>query len=259
MSGLLAGLEQQGLDLTKYDSLIGTSAGATVAAQISSSLGIQELYQRQRDEAKQKHEITPAVNLFKILLKLLPALIVKRNVIKFRQAIGKMAAASKTVSAEQRRQVILDRMPQHEWPQVEIKILAIHATSGQLRVFTKQSNVDFVDAVTASCAVPGIWPSVNINCENYYDGGIRSSENADYAKGAKTALIISPLGLQGNPFAESSLVEEMKLLQDNGSKVELIIPDTASKLAMGKNPLDPSKRKAASESGYRQGLAHQVK
>ena len=36
-----------------------------------------------------------------------------------------------------------------------------------------------VDAVAASCAVPGVWPPVTIGGRRYVDGGVRSSDNAD--------------------------------------------------------------------------------
>ena len=79
-----------------------------------------------------------------------------------------MAIKAKTVDAEIRRQVILEPMPSHEWPSIDLHIMAVHANSGELINFTKNSNVDFVDAVAASCAVPGIWPSVKISGEYYY-------------------------------------------------------------------------------------------
>ena len=252
MTGLLKGLEQQGMDITEFDRLIGTSAGA---AQISSGVGIDELYERQTIAVKQVQELTPSLNLFKILLKLMPALLVKNKPIKFRQRIGKMALNTKTVNAEARRQVMLARMPKHEWPDIQINILAIHSVSGKLANFTKDSNVDFVDAVAASCAVPGVWPSVKINGEYYYDGAIRSAENADLAMGAKNVFIISPSGLNGLPLFKSHLKADIERLEKNGSNVTLISPDAHSKQQMGKNALDNTKREVSAKAGYQQGLA----
>ena len=50
-------------------------------------------------------------------------------------------------------------------------------------VFDAASDVRLLDAVGASCAVPGIWPPVTINGRRYIDGGIRSAANADLAAG----------------------------------------------------------------------------
>lgn len=256
MTGVLRGLEEKGLNLEQFDKLIGTSAGATVAAQITSGVKVEDLYQRQIDVEKQVNEIAPAINLFKILPKLIPAFLVKNKPIKFRQRVGRMAIKAKTVDAEIRRQVILERMPRHEWPDIDMHIMAVHATSGELINFTKNSNVNFVDAVAASCAVPGIWPSVNINGEYYYDGGIRSAENADFALASKRVLIISPTGVNGISMLGSSLSGEIELLEKNGSEVTVISPDLHSRKAMGKNPLDPTKRAASAAAGYLQGIAH---
>lgn len=256
MTGLLKGLAEQGLNLAEFDKLVGTSAGATIAAQITSGVGIDDLYQRQTDVKRQVGEITPTINLFKIIPKLIPALLVKNRPVKFRQRVGRMAIKAKTVDAEIRRQVILERMPSHEWPSIDLHIMAVHANSGELINFTKNSNVSFVDAVAASCAVPGIWPSVKISGEYYYDGGIRSGENADFALGAKKVLIISPVGLGGMSMPGSSLKAEIDLLQKNGSDVLVVSPDSHSKKEMGKNPLDPSKREACAKAGYLQGLAY---
>jgi NTE family protein len=256
MTGVLRGLEEKGLNLEQFDKFIGTSAGATVAAQITSGVKIEDLYQRQIDVKKQVNEIAPAINLFKILPKLIPAFLVKNKPIKFRQRVGRMAIKAKTVDAEIRRQVILERMPSHEWPSIDLHIMAVHANSGELINFTKNSNVSFVDAVAASCAVPGIWPSVKISGEYYYDGGIRSGENADFALGSKKVLIISPTGLNGMSMPGSSLKAEIELLARNRSEVVLISPDSQSKNAMGKNPLDPSRREASAKAGYLQGASY---
>lgn len=253
MTGLLHGLEIQGLDLKKFDRIIGTSAGATVAAQISTNCPLEYLYLHQVNPEQQVKEITPSINLIKIIFKFTPAFFARKNPIIFRQRIGKAALRSNTVSTEVRRQVILDRMPKHDWPDIQLDIMAVNAISGEIANFTKHSKVNFVDAVAASCAVPGIWPAVKINSEYYYDGGIRSGENADFAKGANHVLVISPSGLDGMSFPGSSLRAEIDLLEQTGSNVTLISPDSHSKNEMGKNTLDPSKRSVAAKAGKLQG------
>ena len=59
MTGLLAGLADAGDDITGADVLIGTSAGATVAAQLGSGLALDELFARQAEPARQSAEIAP--------------------------------------------------------------------------------------------------------------------------------------------------------------------------------------------------------
>jgi NTE family protein len=57
------------------------------------------------------------------------------------------------------------------------------------------AEVDLVDAVAASCALPGIWPPATIGARRFMDGGLRSSDNADLAEGAARIIVVSPLGL----------------------------------------------------------------
>src|SRR3984885_15307612 len=58
-TGLLFGLSEQGVDLRDAELIVGTSAGAAVAAQLGSPLSLGELFQRQVDLALQTREITP--------------------------------------------------------------------------------------------------------------------------------------------------------------------------------------------------------
>lgn len=57
MTGLLA---DAGHDVTGAATLIGTSAGATVAAQLGSGLPIEDVYARQADPALQSEASGPA-------------------------------------------------------------------------------------------------------------------------------------------------------------------------------------------------------
>lgn len=57
MTGLLAGLAEAGQDVTGADVIIGTSAGAAVAAQVGSGLPLDALFARQVGPALQAREI----------------------------------------------------------------------------------------------------------------------------------------------------------------------------------------------------------
>ena len=48
-TGLLFGLSEKGVDLRDAELMLGTSAGAAVAAQLGSPLSLAELFQRQVD------------------------------------------------------------------------------------------------------------------------------------------------------------------------------------------------------------------
>ena len=59
-------------------------------------------------------------------------------------------------------------------------------------VFDNTSGVPLERAVAASCAVPGVFPAVEVGGRRYVDGGLRSIANADLAAGHRRVLVLSP-------------------------------------------------------------------
>ena len=257
MTGLLRGLEDEGVSL-RYaaDVLVGTSAGSTVAAQIAGDIGLDDLFVRQVDPARQVAELTPKPHLLELAGNALPVLFKLADPMERTRRIGDLAANTTTVDETVRREVIAARLPLHDWPDRALKIVAVDIKTGQPRVFDRSSGVDLVDAVAASCAVPGMWPPVTIGGARYMDGGIRSSDNADLAVGCGTIVVISPLGTGGMALpGSSSLAGQVEELRNSGSRVLVIEPDDAARQAIGHNPLSPLTRTPAAQAGRAQGRA----
>ncbi|MFJ4521156.1 patatin-like phospholipase family protein [Streptomyces sp. NPDC088810] len=253
MTGVLAGLADAGRDVTGAGLLVGTSAGSTVAAQLGSGLPLEELYARQVDPALQAAEITAEMDLEKFAAEIAAATGSAASVPELRRAVGRVALAARTVSEAERRAVIESRLPDHGWPERALKVVAVDAESGEPRVFDRDSGVPLVDAVAASCAVPGVWPPVTIGARRYVDGGVRSVANVDLAAGAGRVLVLVPLGVT-EPFpSEQPLERSVAELRDRGAEVVVVAPDEASAAAIGDNPLDPATRRPAAEAGRTQG------
>ncbi|KOG91505.1 patatin, partial [Streptomyces varsoviensis] len=72
-----------------------------------------------------------------------------------------------------RRAVVERRLLSHEWPARRLLVTAVDAATGEFTAFDAASGVGIVDAVAASCAVPGVWPPVTIGAKRYIDGGVR--------------------------------------------------------------------------------------
>ena len=81
--------------------------------------------------------------------------------------------------------MIAARLPTAAWPARRLLVTAVDAASGEFVVFDAGSGVSLVDAVGASCAVPGVWPPVTVGGRRFVDGGVRSPVNADLAAGAR--------------------------------------------------------------------------
>lgn len=253
ITGLLAGLADAGQDVSGADLIVGTSAGSAVAAQLGSGLSLDELYDRQVKPELQAAELMAELDLDTFAAEMTSALTGAASTAELRRAAGAFALAAQTVPESARRAVIESRLPSHEWPARALKIVAVDAGTGDPRVFEKNSGVNLVDAVTASCAVPGIWPPVTIGDRRYIDGGVRSGENADYAAGHDRVLIIAPLGSTELFPTEMPLSGAAAQLRAGGAQVAIIAPDEASQAAVGPNPLDPSRRAPAAEAGRAQG------
>ena len=255
MTGLLAGLAQAGDDLTEADLLIGTSAGATVAAQVGSGLALEQLFARQTEPALQSAELVAELDLTELGARIAGYLAGATTQEQILRQIGAYALAAQTVPESARRAVIESRLPTHDWPGRRLQLTAVDAETGELRVFDAESGVSLIDAVAASCAVPGIWPPVRIGGRRYVDGGVRSSDNADLAAGFARVTVISPLGLDSPLPSPLPLREVVAQLRAAGSHVTVIAPDPASAAAIGANPLDPGTRAPAARAGLAQGAA----
>ncbi|ONI86577.1 patatin [Actinosynnema sp. ALI-1.44] len=250
MTGLLAGLADAGKDVTNADLVVGTSAGSTVAAQLGSGLSLDELYARQVDPALRSKEIDPGVDMETYGAHLAAAIEAASSEVDARRRVGALALAARTVPEADRLAVVASRLPSHEWPSFRLRIVAVDAETGEPRVFDNDSGVPLVDAVAASCAVPGIWPTVSIDGRRYVDGGVRTIDNADLAAGFERVVILLPLGTQslfplGKPLDE--------VVADLYADVTVISPDEASAEAIGLNPLDPETRAPAAKAGRAQG------
>ena len=160
-------------------------------------LSLDELYDRQI--AGTSKEISPSVDIDDITELFLNALSDPDATREQKlQRIGAVANTTPTVSEAVRREVIAQRLPSHDWPDRDMRITAIDIGTGELVAFTATSGVDLVDAVAASCAVPGAWPPVTIGERRYMDGGVGSTMNLRLAGDCDAVVVLVPSG-RGSP------------------------------------------------------------
>ncbi len=254
-TGLLLGLLAGGVDVSKPDLIVGTSAGSTVGAQLSSGLDLEQLYARQLRPLAETGEQVVAFDL-DLLMLVFAAGMGAPDAQTGRARVGAAALATQTMPEAERLQIIAARLPSQEWSTTQKLIIpAVNARTGEVVLFDQHSGVPLVLAVAASCAVPGVYPPVTIQDQRYIDGGVRSGTNADLASGHQRVLIV-----QVEAF-DDALDGEQTELEKGGSSVLILKPDTASAEARGPNALDASRCPAAAQAGRTQGLhiAEQVK
>lgn len=251
--GILRGIEDESVDaaraLLNSDVVIGTSAGSAVAAQLGSGLSLRELYERQTSGASK--EIAPNVDIDDITELFLKALS-DREASKADklQRIGEIAASTPTVPEPVRREIIAQRLPSHEWPDRDLRITAIDIGTGELVGFDPRSGVELVDAVAASCAVPGAWPPVTIGERRFMDGGVGSTMNLELAADCGTVVVLVPSGKGApSPFGPDPAVE----VDGFGGRALGVFADADALAAFGPNPLDPACRAPSARAGRAQG------
>jgi NTE family protein len=251
--GILRGIEDESAEtahaLLASDVMVGTSAGSAVAAQLGSGLSLDELYQRQI--AGVSNEMDPGVAIDDITELFLNALSdPDATTAQKLQRIGAVARSTGTVSEEVRREVIAQRLPSHEWPDRDLRISAIDIGTGELVAFDRASGVALVDAVAASCAVPGAWPPVTIGEHRYMDGGVGSTMNLKLVGDCDTVVLLVPSG-RGAP---SSFGPDPAIEVDSFPGRSLgVFADKESLKAFGPNPLDPACREPSARAGREQG------
>ncbi len=243
-TGVLAGLSEAGLDLTAADLLVGTSAGAVVAAQVAGGTPLAALLERQ--QAGGSREIPAGIGPA-LLARYLWLMLTRRDPATLGRAMGRLALHTTTVDEAERRVVIASRLPSPDWPERSVRITAVNARTGQLRVFERDDGVPLIDAVAASCAVPGVWPPVSLLGEKWIDGGMRSPANADLASGYARIVVLAPIATGVGPVRSPD--DQAAALRSAGSQVVVVRPDRSSRAQMGRNSLDPAYRAASARAG----------
>jgi NTE family protein len=255
--GVLAGLAARGVQLSAADLLVGTSAGSVVGAQLACGADLAELYEEQLRPAPGAGQAGASAAVDKMKLRDLAifgwAMLRYRDPARAGARIGRMALAARTIPEADRRAVIASRVPSEEWPARRLLITAVDAVTGELTVFTEASGVSLVDAVGASCAVPGVWPPVTLAGRRWIDGGIRSPANADLAAECERVVVLAPIprGMR----AASAVATQAAGLIRAGRAVAVVSPDRAAVAAIGRNVLDPARRAPAARAGHAQAGA----
>jgi NTE family protein len=179
--GVIAGLFDAGLDVTKADLLIGTSAGSTAAAQITSA-NPTELLAAIPSAAPQQQRPGPTRPTVDHLGRTGKIIAEAQDAPDMRRRMGAAAleldAASHGSWSRQWRAITAARLPNQDWPTQAILIPAVDARRGEPVVFDRHSGVDLADAIAASTS-SGL--PYRIGDNRYIDGGYRRNENADLA------------------------------------------------------------------------------
>jgi len=263
--GALRAIEEStGWDPRTADVVVGTSAGAQVAALLRAGMGAADLFARvtggemSADGAGIAHHYTrpeparggsgrgwrPASS--QRLLRALrrpweahPGTIVAALAPEGRTALTPMADGMREVFGD-------------AWPADATWFVALRLDTGQ-RVALGRAGAPHTDvgrAVTASCAVPGMFAPVEIEFSRYVDGGAVSPTNADLLEdeGLDLVLVLAPTSARTGAgvrpdtpvrhLMRAVLDSEVRKLAKAGIPAFVVQPGRAELDAMGVNALD---------------------
>ncbi|MFF2495896.1 patatin-like phospholipase family protein [Agromyces sp. NPDC058064] len=264
--GVVAGLDAGGLDVTRAELTVGTSAGSTAAAQLAGARP-SELYEaalaplpaRPRPQAASGHRPDARTAVHDHLDRMQRLIDASGDAAELRRRVGAAArelpGSSDAARQSQWRATVAARLPEPDWPEHEVLLTAIDAESGEPVAFDRHSGVELVDAVAASCSSGFAYA---IGDHRYLDGGFRSNaENADLAAGYDRVLVLSPFGGRSLTPIEwgTHLSTQLDALRARGSLVETIFPGRDAEHLFGADAMDLSLRPAAARAGYEQGVA----
>ena len=279
LMGVLSGIEDAtGFDLRGCDYLVGTSAGAIVAAHLAAG-------------SRPRRPPSPGAELELPTSRAAGPLAVAA-LAAARRAGALALAASATFAplalgiaapgGALMRAALLRRLPRprdtlddlrreidRSGAQFDgrLRVVTVDRGSGRRVVFGSPGapHATVGEAVAASCAVPWLFAPVKIGEREFVDGGIWSPTNLDVAPAGRDThvLCLSPaasivgsdslIALVRN-VAQSAVSLEALSLRRRGATVLSVSPNLESAGAMGTNFMDREPRGRVLAAAYRQGL-----
>ncbi|RKR75118.1 patatin-like phospholipase family protein [Frondihabitans australicus] len=270
--GVVAGLAEGGFDVTTADLTVGTSSGATAAAQLVGADPKTHfdaiVSARRAGRPGGGPTAGPTAGgqgggrsaVADHLARLRAIIDASESVDDFRRRMGSAALEREDGDesagswTSRWHETTAARLPGATWPDRRVVITAIDARTGEPALFERDGGVSLVDAVAASTS-SGL--PYRVDGLPYLDGGFRRNENADLAAGSESVLVLSPLGgrtLHPLPW-RTRLDAQVDDLLAGGSRVEVVVPGDDAQPLIGEASTNLSLRPAAARAGFEQGRA----
>jgi NTE family protein len=273
--------EQTGWDPRQAAVIVGTSAGAGVAALLRAGLAPADLAARATDRAMSRtgarlvdiaeggtgsSAYPPRPRPIDLLGRMASPRLVMRSALRpLRSARpGAIAAAALPAGRVPTEMVAAPyrRLFPHNWPDEQTWLCAVRLDTGRRVVFGRGDGPrpPVGDAVAASCAIPGYFEPVDINGVRYVDGGVHSPTNADLVADVELdALVVSSsmsaggrwrgaVGAPERPVRAAAswyLGREVAQIRRRGVPVLVFQPGAEDLPDIGGNAMDPARRPAA--------------
>ena len=277
MSGFLAGAQHSsGVDFRGANQFVGTSAGSIVAAHLANGIEPrvpQEPVHGARADMKDRDILIVGVDRAR-----------QAWVTALDPITGRATAATATVGALARAALLAGlptgtrslrtsvKCTSRHWDRASthacgLSRLTATRVDACVRGGPGAPDATLIDALSASCAIPGYFTPVQIAGRQYVDGGVWSATNIDVAtvRRGDHILCLTPttvLTMSRWPAVRAvarawqlATTLEAAAVRRHGATVTVIAPDARSAHALGENLMDARRLERALAEGFRQGSA----
>jgi predicted acylesterase/phospholipase RssA len=252
--GALIALDEAliGIDLHELDVYVGVSAGAFVSANLANRFSMSEIARIYISNQSRRHPIRPSIFMQPALreywrgLRALPGASLEALTELIRRpldagvfgALGNLQRAipNALFSNEPLRRFLaaLYTSPGHtddfHGLERKLNIVATHLDTGRAVVFGSEQHMDtpISTAVAASTALPGLFPPVTIDGEDYVDGGLLRTLHASVALDTDIDLLlcVNPIV----PFDASRSVEDPERVRLSNKGLPMVLSQSLRSL-----------------------------
>ncbi|MGZ4269368.1 MAG: patatin-like phospholipase family protein [Solirubrobacteraceae bacterium] len=269
MSGVLAGVEDAaGANLREIESLVGTSAGAIVAARLAAGRSPR----RPRTHGSAPAPEPASAGAVRGALREIgrwgwaaaSPMAVPATALSAPAGALARAAALRAAPSTGDSLAGLARELDASGARFDgrLRVCAVDKRTGRRVVFGAPGapRASVGEAVAASCAIPWVFAPVSIGGREYVDGGAWSVTNLDAAPARRDTqvLLLDPTaGRTGVLFAafRVGVAVELQLLRARGARVRHVTPDAGAAAAMGSDFMARDAVRGALDAGFAQGRA----
>jgi NTE family protein len=260
--GVLRALGERGYDARSADVVVGTSAGAMVAAFLRKPDAVSPRPLRHDtgtvhgDRLGRVPELSPFLAALRRPWKARLSVLATSLLPTGRHSTEFIAAGARLHHGE-------------AWPQQPMWIVGVRRRDGRRVVFGRPGSprTDVAHAVAASCAIPGFFHPVEIDGEAYVDGGAHSPTNADLLRRQDfdVVLVSSPMSVEPRGlrptldlalrlFWHRGVVREVRTLRRRTRHVLVFEPGGELLQVMGVNPLHGGRVDEVEQASYQRAL-----
>lgn len=236
LAGLAAGLRRRDVDLGAADLLVGTSAGAIVAAALARGGDLERLATLP-DGPDEGVRPDPA-RLAEVFAVLGDQRLERGEAVRRAGRIALAAATGDEATTVRRMRAMIGG---DAWPRARLLIPAVDAETGEAVVWDRDGAASLPQAVAASTAFPATAPPVTVAGRRYVDGALRAGTNTDLAGDADLLIVAEPMAHVTGPDGRAAGVR--------------LVPDADAVAAIGPDLGDRARWAPAFQAGLRQAAS----